>query len=212
MRGERVEMAEKTFYIILRKIPYQESSLIVSGLSPDFGRLDFLLKGARGTGAKKFPYAELFRELVIEFRPPRLHSSGTLCTLTAHEPAEAFDAIAARTENYLAMCDYAAFLLKHTKPMLEAPETFHALETLLFRLTTAENPEFPLAAAKLMFLHESGFVPEISGTNNLRREQLLESLLEYARDRRLPEPALSADYRQKLMQWIRELCEYHDLR
>lgn len=191
---------------------YQESSLIVSGLSPDFGRLDFLLKGARGTGAKKFPYAELFRELVIEFRPPRLHSSGTLCTLTAHEPAEAFDAIAARTENYLAMCAFAAFLLKHTKPMLEAPETFHALETLLFRLTTAENPEFPLAAAKLMFLRESGFLPESPGADNLRQERILESLLKYAADRRMPEPALRAEYREKLMQWIRQLCEYHDLR
>ena len=48
-------MAEKTTYIILRKIPFQDSSLIVSGLSPEFGRLDFLLRGARGTGAKKFP-------------------------------------------------------------------------------------------------------------------------------------------------------------
>ena len=42
-------MAEKTTYIILRKIPFQDSSLIVSGLSPEFGRLDFLLRGARGT-------------------------------------------------------------------------------------------------------------------------------------------------------------------
>ena len=122
-------MTEKTTYIILRKIPFQESSLIVSGLSPEFGRLDFLLRGARGTGAKKFPYAELFRELAIVFRPPREHAS-TLCSLTAHEPVASFDAIALRTGNYLAVCDYAAFLLKHTKPMLEAPETFRALETL----------------------------------------------------------------------------------
>ena len=64
-------MPEKTAYIILRKIPFQESGLIVSGLSPEFGRLDFLLKGVRDTGAKKFLYAELFRELSIEFRPPR---------------------------------------------------------------------------------------------------------------------------------------------
>ena len=78
-------MAEKTTYIILRKIPFQDSSLIVSGLSPEFGRLDFLLRGARGTGAKKFPYAELFRELAIEFRPPKLHSPGTMCNLTSHE-------------------------------------------------------------------------------------------------------------------------------
>ena len=87
-------MAEKTTYIILRKIPFQDSSLIVSGLSPEFGRLDFLLRGARGTGAKKFPYAELFRELAIEFRPPKLHSPGTMCNLTSHELIASFDSIA----------------------------------------------------------------------------------------------------------------------
>ena len=66
-------MAEKTFYIILRKIPYQESSLIVSGLSPDFGRLDFLLKGARGTGAKKFPYD-------LQTRKLEKQGAGTACS------------------------------------------------------------------------------------------------------------------------------------
>ena len=123
-------MAEKTTYIILRKIPFQDSSLIVSGLSPEFGRLDFLLRGARGTGAKKFPYAELFRELTIEFRPPKLHSPGTMCNLTSHELIASFDSIALRIENYLRMCAYAAFLLKHTKPMLEIPGTCRALEVL----------------------------------------------------------------------------------
>lgn len=205
-------MGEKTSYIILRKIPFQESSLIVSGLSPEFGRLDFLLKGARGTGAKKFPYAELFRELTIEFRPPRTQADGTLCTMTAHELAASFDAIAARTENYLAMCDYAAFLLKHTRPMLEAPETFHALETLLCRLTGANHPAFPAAAAKLVFLKESGFLPETFGEDSQRREQILNSILEYAGDPRLPEPDLTPEYQRQLIRWIAELCRYHDLR
>ncbi len=205
-------MPEKTTYIILRKIPFQESGLIVSGLSPEFGRLDFLLKGVRDTGAKKFPYAELFRELSIEFRPPRTHSSGTLCLLTAHEPVASFDAIVNRIGNYLAMCDYAAFLLKHTKPMLEAPETFRALETLLFRLTTAEHPAFPVAAAKLMFLRESGFLPETFDANDSRRGRILDALLEYAADPRVPEPDLAGDYRNRLIRWVGELCSYHDLR
>ena len=204
-------MTEKTTYIILRKIPFQESSLIVSGLSPEFGRLDFLLRGARGTGAKKFPYAELFRELAIVFRPPREHA-GTLCSLTAHEPVASFDAIALRTGNYLAVCDYAAFLLKHTKPMLEAPETFRALETLLHRMTEPQAPAFPAAVAKLAFLHESGFLPETFEADGTRREQLLDELLKYAAERDVPQPLLSEEYRRKLIRWISDLCAYHDLR
>jgi Recombination protein O N terminal. len=45
-------MTHKTSYIILWKIPFQETGLIVSGFSEEYGRLDFLLKGARGSGAK----------------------------------------------------------------------------------------------------------------------------------------------------------------
>lgn len=204
-------MAEKTTYIILRKIPFQDSSLIVSGLSPEFGRLDFLLRGVRGTGAKKFPYAELFRELAIEFRPPKLHSPGTMCNLTSHELIASFDSIALRIENYLRMCAYAAFLLKHTKPMLEIPGTCRALEVLLSRLTVETEPDFPVAAAKLMFLQESGFVPEAMGTGGFRREQILDSLLEYAVNPECPAPDLTEEYRRKLIRWINELCDYHDL-
>ena len=192
-------MAEKTTYIILRKIPFQDSSLIVSGLSPEFGRLDFLLRGARGTGAKKFPYAELFRELAIEFRPPKLHSPGTMCNLTSHELIASFDSIALRIENYLRMCAYAAFLLKHTKPMLEIPGTCRALEVLLSRLTVETEPDFPVASAKLM------------GTGGFRREQILDSLLEYAVNPECPAPDLTEEYRRKLIRWINELCDYHDL-
>ena len=204
-------MAEKTTYIILRKIPFQDSSLIVSGLSPEFGRLDFLLRGARGTGAKKFPYAELFRELAIEFRPPKLHSPGTMCNLTSHELIASFDSIALRIENYLRMCAYAAFLLKHTKPMLEIPGTYRALEVLLARLTADTEPDFPVSAAKLMFLQESGFVPEAMGTGGFRQEQILDGLLEYAVSPECPAPDLTEEYRKKLIQWINELCNYHDL-
>ena len=202
-------MAEKTTYIILRKTPFQESSLIVSGLSPEFGRLDFLLKGARGTGARKFPFAELFRKLSIEFRPPRF--SSTLSTLLSQEPAASFDAIAMRTGNYLQMCAYAAFLLKHTKSMLEAPDTFHALEVLLSRLTEVNEPGFPIAAAKLMFLWESGFVPETHAPDAVHQEQMLHLLLQYASNLDLPEPDMTEDYQKKLILWIDELCRYHAL-
>ena len=81
----------QTDYIILRKIPFQESSLVVSGISPDYGRLDFLLKGARSAGGKKFPYAGLFRELQVEFQDNR--SGSSLLYMKTHEPVTGFDAV-----------------------------------------------------------------------------------------------------------------------
>lgn len=199
----------KTDYIILRKTPYQETSLIVNGLSPDFGRLDFLLKGACGTGAKKFPYAGLFRELAIEFRETT--GSSTLFHMKSHEPKACFDAIANRPENYLKACDYARFLLKHTHSMLELPLTYRALLVLLRRLAGPVEGTFPVSAAKLVFLQESGFVPE-AGAGDPGRASALEALLEYALTGDCPAPPFSEEYRKRLIQWTDALCVYHDLR
>ena len=57
----------ETVCLILRHTPFQESSLIVSGISPDAGRLDFLLKGARGLGKKKFPPSCFLFNFVVPF-------------------------------------------------------------------------------------------------------------------------------------------------
>lgn len=200
-------MLLKTRYIILRKIPYQESSLVVSGISPDFGRLDFLLKGARSSGGKKFPYAGLFRELQVEFRE---NPSGSgLLYMKSHEPLANFDAIASYPENYLLLCDWVQFLLKHTRPMLELHDAYASLLLALSRLTRPGGGEFQLAAAKLVFLQESGFVPN-PPPDDTKRAAALESILAYAMDPEQPEPEFSPEYRTRLIRWIGDLCKYAD--
>ena len=191
----------KSDYIILRKIPFQESSLIVSGLSPAFGRLDFLLKGARSQHGKKFPYAGLFRVMSVEFREKQ--SSSTLYYLKNHHPVRNFDGIAGNLEHYLAVCEYAAFLLKHTRSMLELPLTYQALLCGLSRLCSGNGTLFDLAAAKLVFLYEYGLVPEAPSGNSGRT---LEILLEYALNRNQSAPEFREEYKVRLMEWIRELA------
>lgn len=201
----------RTSYIILRKTPFQESSLVVAGLSPDYGRLDFLIKGARSIGRRKFPVAELFRELSIQFREPRGHG---LLTMRSCEPLESFDALALRPGNYMAACEYAAFLLRHTKPMLECHEASLALRTALRRLCAEPSPEPWLCLAKLAFLHESGFVPErLSGEDagEGRRQSLLVGALECAAARG-PLPEVSPEYWPKLAKWLDSICSFHSLK
>ena len=200
-------MLHRTDYIILRKLPFQESGLIVSGLSPEYGRLDFLLKGARSSGAKKFPYAGLFRELTVEFRD-RASGSGLLY-LKSHDPKSNFDAISEYPENYIRLCSWVQFLLKHTRPMLGAEQTYAALRLVLTRLSSGPDGEFPLAAAELVFLHESGFVPE-TPEEDVVRKQVLNELLCYALDPHHPEPEIAAEYRARLIQWIHALSRYVD--
>lgn len=199
-------MLLRTDYIILRKVPFQESSLVVSGLSPDCGRLDFLLKGARGSGAKKFPYAGLFRELSVEFRE---NPSGTgLLYLKSHEPKSNFDRIAEQPENYLRICGWVQFLLKHTRPMMEFRQTYEALRVALSRLCMPDGGEFDLAAAELVFLQESGFVPESPG--DPERTEAREKLLAYALDPEAPFPGFTPEYRSRLIEWIHALSRYAD--
>jgi recombinational DNA repair protein (RecF pathway) len=61
-----------TTIIVLKKIPYQESSLIVSSISAEYGKVDFIVKGARRITKKKQPIVDLFRELNIEYRESRV--------------------------------------------------------------------------------------------------------------------------------------------
>lgn len=195
----------QTDYIILRKIPFQESSLVVSGISPDFGRLDFLLKGARSAGGKKFPYAGLFRELQVEFRADPVREG--LLYMKAHEPKSCFDAVAAYPENYLLLCSWIPFLLKHTRPMLELKETYPALKLALARLSAPGGGEFQLAAAQLVFLQESGYVPD-TAAGGPKQSEVLEKILDYALDPDMPCPEFTAEYRTRLIRWIRDLCKF----
>ena len=200
-------MLFRTDYIILRKICFQESSLVVSGISPEFGRLDFLLKGARSCGAKKFPFAGLFRELSIEFRD---QSSGNgLFHLKSQEPKSCFDTIAEYPENYIMLCSWIQFLLKHTRPMLELEQTYRALRLALIRLSSDSGGEFQLAAAELVFLRESGWVPEVPAAD-FQRTDALEKILNYALDPASPEPEFTPEYRSRLIHWVHALRRYAD--
>jgi len=205
----------KTKYIVLRKTPYQETSLIVSGLSPEYGRLDFLLKGARSVSRRKFPVMELFREFSIEFK----ESSGRsgLFSMQNHEPIARHDDIVKNTDNYLAACKYAGFLLKHSQPMLEAPAAYHSFCVMLNRMEETNRTEPWRTFALLVFLDEGGFLPEHhseedEGGNEDDNGGLLNRIISCASGEAGAEnPEISESYSRKLTEWAESLCLYHSL-
>ena len=193
----------RTSYILLRKTSFQESSLIVSGFSPDYGRIDFLLKGAKLVGKKKFPEAELFREFQVIFREAK--NADGLANLISAEPVAAHDGIAARPDHYISACNFAAFLLRNTKPMLPVPMTFRAFQLLLARLEKYSSAEPWLSLAMYAFLYENGLVPQ-------GEEAQQERLLAYATDpyRKIPED--KNDFWKRFRIWIDNLCTWNQLR
>lgn len=206
----------RTEYIILRKTPFRDTSLIVAGISPDFGRMDFMLKGARSLSAKKFPHAELFRELHIDFKEPKTHSG--LFSMSSHESLTSHDAIALKIENYLAACEFSLFLLRHSHPMLEMPMTYRASCTLFTRLESVDRPEPWISFAKLAFLYEGGFLPDIAecgylGEQRAGQKELFERLLDCAvGDAESETLEISRAYLDKFIAWINALMIYHSLK
>ena len=196
----------QTTCIVLRQTPFQESSLIVSGLSPDAGRLDFLVKGARGCGKKKFPGLGLFRELSLKYRAPDQRSS--LFSVREPELLTVFDSVSLRTENYLAACELAAFLTAKTRPLLDSGQSYRALRILLTHYSTEDGTEPWLMLVKLAFLNENGLIPEPERESE---EELLEHLLAASQGEKNP-PELPQEYRDRLIRWTDGLLRHHGFR
>ena len=205
-------MEEKTFCIILRMIPYREKSLIVNTFTKDFGRIDLMLKGGRSVTAKHCPSAGLFRVFHLSFahKEGKNSSSSDIFNPKEMEYITSFDAIARHTANYLLLCDYASFLLKHTAPFLVLPRTYEALFLLLKRATEKEDCSFELTAAELVFLEESGLLPENAG-KNMQNNFLLQQILTYALQEDKEKPLMTPQYEKRLAEWVKALRRYHGL-
>ena len=92
--------------------------------------------------------------------------------------------------------------------MLELRQTYDALRLALSRLCTPEGGEFELAAAELVFLRESGFVPETP--DDPAKTEALEKLLDYALVPTAEVPGFPPGYRIRLIEWIHALGRYAD--
>ena len=185
----------KTRYMILRKTPFRDTSLVVAGISADHGRLDFVLKGARAIGKKQFPTAGVFREFLLEFRPSRRADS--MPSLVSMDLAADHDAIARHIDCYLAACSFAAETLRRAQPMLEMPLAWQAFSVMLARMERTDDPQIPLMLARLAVLRELGF---LSGT--VPFPELAVPLLRCAIDAGEPVPTLDDSSLSRVSGWI----------
>lgn len=189
-------------YIILRKIPFQESSLIVAGISPEFGRVDFLLKGARSVHKRKFPEAELFREFQVQFREPK--NADGLANLISADLCGIHDVLSEQPEHYITACSCAAFLLKNTRPMLAIPDSYRAFVVLLQRLAAKKETEPWCSLAKFVFLYENGFVP--------KDDEAVHRVLQFALTLHTKLPDDRREWWGKFENWVENLIVWHNLK
>ena len=191
----------ETDYIILRKTPFRESSLIVSGITPEFGRLDFIMRGYSSGKSGKFSVAGLFRELHIEFKTKRDDFSGLL-SAGKIELVTNYDSIAENISGYLSACNLSPMLLANTAPMIPVPETYKALKLFLNSIQKGNSPEPYESLVWLMLLYESGELP----VQEDRAGDFLNRLLSnVASGGDIPDE-IPQSYWEKLVEWRKVVC------
>ena len=139
--------------LVLRKIPYQGSSLIVSGLSPELGQMGFFIRMPGPKSKKVFACFDLFRLLRVNYRKGK----GELFYCEEAECLADFSALASSYENFQAACWMAKFALANVLPGLSHPRFFRAMLVALQRLSLhQQSPAAILTGLCLTWLEEAG--------------------------------------------------------
>ena len=196
-------MTNRIKCIVLKKIAYKDTSLLITSLSEEYGRVDFILRGARRITSKSSSSADLFREISIPFR-----ENNGLMTIYKTELISQFDAIAANTDAFMEACEICRFLIRNTRPSIQTPLSYKALKTALSRLSLGTCRDC-LVLLKLVFLEEQGFLPEVDSARGGGGGMLLKLLAAGRGD--APYPKLDDTYINEISLWTDRLCRYHDL-
>ena len=198
-------------FIILDKRPYRESALLLRGVSPDYGRVSFVLHGGQSM-SKKSPQADIFREVEIEFEDDG--SGRELFTARKVETILDFSAIADDPRNYRMAGKIAAFLLNNMPPGDVQLHTYETLRSVLCNLAGLDaghemwNLVQCAVVIKSAFLYENGMLPEAVQPE---QNEFLENLVASGVDNS-PLPECPERYWDILNNWLNELIAFHQLK
>ena len=157
--------------IILRRTRLTETSLIVTWLTPDHGRIKTVAKGALRPKSRLAGVLDLFHLCEIQFQPSR---TGDLHSLREASLVNAFPGV--RTEfPRISLGAYAVELIERcTESDYPVPEIFGLLERALGFLNA--NPasqrallHFESELVRLMGMSQPGVTAEVALENLLRR-------------------------------------------
>lgn len=195
-------------FIVLDKLPYRESALLLRGVSPDYGRISFILHGAQ---TAKRPAADLYRELEIEFEDreklQELYTAKKAETLTDFSP------LAEHHKSFLMAGKIAAFLLGNMASGVAQPYTYDSLRSVFANLAlTGSGGEWSLVQCsvviKTAFLYENGMLPEGA---SMEQNEFLENLVAAGIDNS-PLPEYPEKYYEAINSWLNSLIQYHQLK
>lgn len=146
----------RTDFLVLRKTPHLGSNLIVSGISPEYGRLAFYLKHAAGGDKHHFQQFDAFRLLSLEFTRGK---NSDFCRCVEAELSADYTEVAKDYAYFQTACWLAQFCLANILDDDARPLTFTAACVALNRLAAkTQTPAAVLTGFSLNYLMESGWL------------------------------------------------------
>ena len=204
-------------FIVLRKTPYRENALVLSGISPDFGKLEVIAYGAAGSSKpNSFPVADIYRVLSVTLKDNDLEQGKNgLLAAKDIELIEDFPDLPRKLDNLKFIGKIGGFLLRNTVFESPLPLVYDALRSILRILSNNEvwSQRESAIVIKLTFLYENGLLPE---PENMSAEaagkvmMLYEKIIECAVDAE-PLPKLSAEYYLQLDSYLNMLITRNQL-
>ncbi len=193
-----------TEIIVIKKIKYKETSLLVNSISRDYGRLDFIIKGGLRVTNKQTPIFDLFRVIEVEFK----ESNNNLIVPLNLNLILNYDELARYPSFFIKACITSDFILKNSFYNIKSTLLYKAFNILLTNYAHGKNYDSSLI--KLVYLFENGLLDINSENINFRKKFILKKLLSTALNS-CEQFDFNTEYFNKIKLWIHEECIFHNL-
>jgi recombinational DNA repair protein (RecF pathway) len=191
----------ETQFLVLRLTPYSDTSLIVAGLTPEWGQVHFVVRGAKRLGPKHFPLLDLFRVLQVSYRD----TGAELLRLGGADLVADHSGVARHLTTFQTAGWLAHFALANAPAGLGQQALLEALCVGLVRLASLAPADDAVAVADavvvgvlLAYLQEGGWLAEQD--RDERAAQQCQCLLAMAAGQ-APPPRLTAANWHELRRW-----------
>ena len=222
-----IQNSEKivTSCLILNRRDYSESSLIFSAITADYGKLDFIKKGAKKINKKSHESAiDILNVYEVSF----IMRDEGLIPSASFELVNSNQAIGLNYKAFEFCSSLAEFINLNTEAFIPLPGTFNCFSNILSflqhiieqQLMTQEIIENQLITAlnatfKLTFLYENGLLPEFLDNNEQKSDNKYRKLLEIiqAGENSFKQfPKINSNGWLQLSNWADNLCQFNNLK
>lgn len=197
---------EHTTGLVLRTMPFMETSLIVRWLTPTFGRLSTIAKGARRPRSPFRGKLDLYYECALSFHRSRRSTLHILREVVVHDMHPALREDFQR----LSQVAYCALWIERVTEEETPVPRFHAmLQDLIGALSTGPQSPLSVLSFEVRLLAESGLEPDWPGTGLDAAAQRLGRTLRESGFRQASLVEASSETVAELSRFLHGFLEYH---